>query len=294
MSTDSVMRPLNYCREMVYDMRLSLAKASISKTNTPELDATFGPLSRRCCALARRAQKFTLPENGIISDDIELRALDSSPPLRLPFPVIALEFQCSQSVDIAQTTVELINLGVMPKVIIFAEEEDNCIRIQPAFWNLTLKCWIPLGSVALPTTGCLVRKGRHIVNVLAVFEPFKVLKMDPDMYKRVMESIYYRVLNFLNALQCSNIHILETPPKATFVHQNKKNTLPFDSYHILVIESKIDKTGLNINRGGSHASPREHLRRGHVRRLQDGRHIWVNACVVNPGTKGKVIKDYTL
>jgi hypothetical protein len=32
---------------------------------------------------------------------------------------------------------------------------------------------------------------------------------------------------------------------------------------------------------GHHASPVPHLRRGHIRRLQDGRRVWVRDCLVN-------------
>ena len=37
--------------------------------------------------------------------------------------------------------------------------------------------------------------------------------------------------------------------------------------------------------------PREHLRRGHVRRLPDGRKTWVQACVVGSRALGVVRKS---
>ena len=46
--------------------------------------------------------------------------------------------------------------------------------------------------------------------------------------------------------------------------------------------------------GGTHASPRTHLRRGHIRRLRWGPKVWVNSCVVNPGAIGGVNKDYAV
>lgn len=44
--------------------------------------------------------------------------------------------------------------------------------------------------------------------------------------------------------------------------------------------------------GGSHASPRWHVRRGHWRRLGDGRRVFVRACEVGNPERGGVIKDY--
>lgn len=44
--------------------------------------------------------------------------------------------------------------------------------------------------------------------------------------------------------------------------------------------------------GGSHASPRWHLRRGHWRQLADGRRVFVRECEVGDPSRGGVIKDY--
>ena len=44
--------------------------------------------------------------------------------------------------------------------------------------------------------------------------------------------------------------------------------------------------------GGSHASPRWHLRRGHWRQFADGRRVFVRQCVVGDPERGGVVKDY--
>lgn len=44
--------------------------------------------------------------------------------------------------------------------------------------------------------------------------------------------------------------------------------------------------------GGSHASPRWHIRRGHWRTLADGRRVFVRPCEVGDATRGGIIKDY--
>jgi hypothetical protein len=102
------------------------------------------------------------------------------------------------------------------------------------------------------------------------------------------------LLNLLNVLSCRNVHTEKSLPKKTSMAMNagKKNAVPFDAYHYLVIDTpkKSESSGV----GGSHASPREHLRRGHIRRLADGRRIWVNATVVSAGSGGVVAKDYVM
>lgn len=44
--------------------------------------------------------------------------------------------------------------------------------------------------------------------------------------------------------------------------------------------------------GGTHASPRWHLRRGHWRQLADGRRVFVRECEVGDASRGGVVKDY--
>lgn len=44
--------------------------------------------------------------------------------------------------------------------------------------------------------------------------------------------------------------------------------------------------------GGTHASPRWHIRRGHWRQLADGRRVFVRACEVGDPARGGVVKDY--
>ena len=46
------------------------------------------------------------------------------------------------------------------------------------------------------------------------------------------------------------------------------------------------------HQGGTHASPRLHDRRGHLRRLRSGKTCWVKACKVGDATKGAVFHDY--
>jgi len=99
------------------------------------------------------------------------------------------------------------------------------------------------------------------------------------------------LLNLLNALQCSNVHIESAGPPRP---QRKKasTSLPFDEYHILTVDVPRS-AGSTTGAGGTHASPREHLRRGHIRRLQSGLKVWVNACVVGSGNAlGRIEKSY--
>jgi hypothetical protein len=99
--------------------------------------------------------------------------------------------------------------------------------------------------------------------------------------------------NFFYVLGCSNVATVDVPAPAPLNKKRaKKGAAPIQTYKTLhLVVPSVN--GARANLGGTHNSPRVHLRRGHVRQLQDGRRIWVQACVV--GAKhGVVHKDYAI
>jgi len=93
-------------------------------------------------------------------------------------------------------------------------------------------------------------------------------------------------------LNCANVETLEIKPSSTAnARRSASKKTPFFTYKVLQIAAH--NRGLE-NLGGSNASPRTHLRRGHIRRLEN-KTTWVRASMVNPGSdKGRVEKDYKL
>lgn len=68
-----------------------------------------------------------------------------------------------------------------------------------------------------------------------------------------------------------------------------KGKAPHFSWHTVTIEPPKPKQD---HKGGTHATPRLHDRRGHLRRLPSGKTCWVKACKVGDASKGMVFKDY--
>ncbi len=99
--------------------------------------------------------------------------------------------------------------------------------------------------------------------------------------------------NFFYVLGCSNV-ITETNPAPQALNKKraKAGKLPIFEYktlHINVPGVRVEGRPL----GGTHASPRVHLRRGHVRNLDNGKRVWVQACVVG-SQHGMIHKDYKI
>jgi hypothetical protein len=91
-----------------------------------------------------------------------------------------------------------------------------------------------------------------------------------------------------------SLHNVSTKEIASPAALNKKRQrngkLPLYDYHVLAVDgSEVygrdsdDKTDREI---------RSHFRRGHIRRLDETRRVWVRATIVHGSAKGFVDKDY--
>lgn len=119
-------------------------------------------------------------------------------------------------------------------------------------------------------------------------------KQDPEWFDDFMVNMMIGIKQTLWAI--TNFEPTGTiEPQIT--HAMKKK-IPANQLHTY-IEYTLDLTQAKrypkSSHGGTHASPCEHVRRGHYRRLRNGKTIFVEAKVINPGSKrGKVEKDYQL
>ncbi|KVP75078.1 hypothetical protein WJ96_04755 [Burkholderia ubonensis] len=95
---------------------------------------------------------------------------------------------------------------------------------------------------------------------------------------------------FLAAINCSNVGTQDVPaPKLLNDRRKKKGRALFYPYKVLDL-SPATAPGERGEGGGIHASPRTHLRRGHIRQLGERfgyKVLWINATVVNakPGAE---------
>lgn len=260
------MEHLNYCRQMV--KQLTAVRQIPSVGEDEKLRATH------LIDLAGASQKFILPDGGMLLEDNELKALDGAESLRLPHPFVALEWPDTKS-------------------IIFAREHESSgdIAVTAVVHNKTNGCWDEWKTVYMSNTPhetiCSRRDGKAEISCMADQSIH-----ENDVASRAVRSVLMVVLSFLNALQCSNVHIARSLPRSS--GKKVKAALPFDTYHVLTVDVP-GRAGDGVGATGSHRSPREHLRRGHIRRLSDGRRLWINATVVSAGRgAGVVKKDYAL
>ena len=103
------------------------------------------------------------------------------------------------------------------------------------------------------------------------------------------------VCELLEALSCSNVstqRVAQASPTVNRKRESKGKT-PLLDYHVLVIDRPTPLNG--TSRGpliGERASPRQHLRRGHIRRYATGKKVWINSMLVGQQEHGVIVKDY--
>lgn len=102
---------------------------------------------------------------------------------------------------------------------------------------------------------------------------------------------FIKVAASIEVFSCSNVATVEhRTPKLINDKRKKKGKPLFFSYRTLQVTG--DSAAKETTGKGTHASPRLHLRRGHIRRLPDGRRVWVTSCLVGDKTKGFAAHDY--
>lgn len=244
-----------------------------------EANEVFNPLLKQLT----EAVKFRLPDGGVTLDFAKVQGkkeyADTSiaskyiTTLKLPYDLIVLEVPYSE---------------VSTKTIIVVKQHvDGSIT------------YVPLSKITTPEYGFWFEYGltgtisTDFNGTYAIDEHFKV-KAGQDVHSKYAMSLYsYAVLSFIAALQCSNVKIMDDlAPAKLNKSRIKKGKEPLFDYKVLTIDtqSKTSKKDASNNGEPTH-SKREHLRRGHIRRLEH-KTVWVNPCVVGDNTKGNINKEY--
>lgn len=241
-----------------------------------ELTATGRPGAAFAQAIVRaipQAQHFTLPAGGRLFDD-GLRGLDTDlHAIRLPYPVITLSFAdgARRTLVVAQ---ELHEAG------------QNTIVVRVAVDTGDWQGWGIYPCTAQPVQ-------RHDDGSVAwvCFDAIGSRLDRTPMHEAVMAA-GRSVLELVEALSCNNVaaEVVERVDPAVNARRRRQGKLPLYEVRGLVVKVGDVAHAIGapvVDRSG----PREHLRRGHIRRLPDGRRTWVQCCVVGSRALGVVKKS---
>lgn len=278
----------------------------------------------------RTSVKFELPDRGELIYGLGHTPVDLEMG-RLPFPVIAIEFPYSPEEDvlpdetfnatrrliIAQEMVVDIEKGKLAKPE--AGEEPNCVCVDVIITVQEANDWtlqpiagiVMIGEKATRAIGDAetdpYHEGRIKNGATFTFAAFDRLptigQMIRDKGNRLYEHTATNDLGaelcilgeFLAVLSCSNVttELKPIPPKLAKA-RSKAGKEPFHDIHVLVVQGKqVGTNEDNWTMSDEGYKVREHVRRGHIRNLSDGRKVWVNHTLVAAGSKaGQAEKIY--
>ena len=298
------MRALNYLREATEELR---------RVWIPGIErAGYGREAKNCMRVlenAAKAQKFIMPEGGKIFD-AKLRGLPDA--LRLPFPDVVIEYPvatdeaAAAGINVEKGTV----VATAPKRIVYAFQAKDCVSLfsiievngitSGPLWQLQPFAGVICKDEGMEASNRFAEEfGETTVPGLRVMF-HKTGESTEELHGADWIAVAYRrlhtdiiaVLELIEALSCSNVSHEPLPARKLNKSAQKRGALPFDEARVLVLKNR--DPGIVGAAIGSHRSPREHLRRGHIRRLADGRKFWINSTVVNAGAAGKITTTYDM
>lgn len=329
------MEALNYCTHAIEGLKNN------AQNFMPEMPSTYKNILR-VAELLKQAVKFRLPDNGDLFED-GLRALPAI--FRLPYPIIAAEFQITkeglgqgalamrgETLDRSSKRIALaieINSDNYDQYSWMLSQQkydlltsDGAVAIIPVFYVDAKQHW------AIPPLGIVI-PSRKIDDNSALFNKTKELyggslpqgvkKLPLEIHTTDLMPEYASkleqesglsyvmataqqdshdesraILGLIEILSCNNVTTETIPaPKSLNKRRIAKGRVPMYEFKVLTLDFKDSHETTTKTSGGTHASPRVHLRRGHIRRLPN-KNVWVNAAVVGNRKMGVVMKDYSV
>ena len=241
--------------------------------------------------LIEKAVKFVMPDGGVIFDS-NLKGIRGQY-AKLPYKRITVEYVTQYN-------------GAFIKTLVLAEQEDKVINVSSFFavgdrWEpcpvgiVLMGDWWDYSDKSLHCLGDGTAEFRLKCTPVSLY-PNQFCEVEKDIDQGRVHGITNDVkslLELLEALSCRNVTTSNFQDASSAnVRRIKQGKLPIYETKMLVIDTRASSNS-NGGNGGGHASPRQHLRRGHIRRLGSG-NIWVNSCVVGDPQKGSINKQYSV
>ncbi len=204
--------------------------------------------------------------------------------LNLPYPVCILEYD-TYSPDTKP--------GNELKIIVIAESIGDEVEVTMMSTVKEGGVWTP------PAIRCRAKLGETTYELKPML-PWYVHEKEKDWAKgrsfrddamMMMEGLCLRVVyEFLYILRAYHVQSEDLAVAESLNRKRlKRGQVPLFTYKVLTIGKKKRKSR---HLGGTHASPRSHLRRGYYRTSPKGIRHWVQPCMVKGETDGFVHKDY--
>lgn len=255
--------------------------------------------------LAHKYVHFELPNNGArlidlidgkVTDDIVKNYILGS---HLPFERVSFEFELAE--DIA-------NKSKLRAVVVLAHEEYIDGNVRAIILNIISQgkdklMWgkSKYKAIANAQPAYIIIDENYTSNnqndVWGIFQPDGKTRANSyaidDSFTEAATIATHTVIAALAALSCSNVKIEKGfPPSVTDNNKRaKKGIVQYTQKNYITFSIESEVHGTNPNKG-SNTKKATHIRRGHIRRYQSGKKIWVESTVVNGGVGQASPKKY--
>ena len=203
-------------------------------------------------------------QEGFDSDEVAaLRTRIITGPLRLPHPCVVFEVKDRDPQRAA--------------LLVYARQFGDRVEAAFVYKSKRQRQW----------TDCLFHAVFAEPGVAEGFPHPKLGGNEVAIYGEVTTGIVWRALSIL-------AHVAEIKPRIISPGLRSKYAkagVRGWTWHQITIDPERLRAK-STPQGGTHASPRWHVRRGHWRQLADGRRVFVRQCQVGDPARGGVVKDY--
>lgn len=292
-----------HAMEYVRDYRKRMENAAINGLPAnKEVARCLATAAKATEILLDKAIKFRVPDKGIILDWEGCNLMEQlrkyCQPFRLPYPVIALEFTFDNDDAPGGDAMHMTRDGGIAIAYEVMMDDQVCIMIHGITRFKGDPPQIMMGGRPIKWglgdyTVCLFADGTMTGTCIAAAAGGKIAPElnTLQMAAEDMQAEIAMVCQLMAALKCKNVSSVEIKPSIEANQLRRaRGKQPFYSYHMLEIGGQA--TQQTPAAGGTHSSPRIHLRRGHIRQHPTAGSVWVNACVVGNKELGMVAKDY--
>mgnify|MGYP000873606902 CR=1 FL=1 len=274
---------------------LQAAEYVVKRTTRPEPEilntAIAAAYALRC------GQRFYFPDSQNVLEEGRAYDDDVKQLIRLPYPDVCI---------LRETTLNHTEKTWM--ISIASDERSEMFRSMFKWVNASVfrdsqyvfavssvvlypygdPVWVPYPVVALLDLGPIGSSGIHAVGL---WRPADLLT--PEACWQELHPDVRAVSNLCVMLALHNVTSREVSPSLKIIKRRaKRGKRPLFSYHVLSVNGEIwdsPVSGTTTTNG-----VRSHLRRGHIRRLHDGRQVWVRSTLVRGAVPGFVAKDYAV
>jgi hypothetical protein len=314
--TEHVFLP-QYAAHAVHDFETLYRRAKARRGELSSNTWRYIELCNEFAALLREGTHIVLPPNAEIYRPNTTKAAmptkeECESLVGAPAPITCLEYPWTHKPDVGLFAPKRITITIDGKQI--AEKEDPSRVYAMNFYSIIFdentERW-QLAPIALALAqpfemqpsrndqnwgfkGCI--RDLYTGDDLWPGSVFEDQIVDQKMHKRMIAEFYPDVIA---ATQC--FHSLRAgaemeerrEPSPTRRRKFEKKGVGGFTYHVL----KIPRVGIvssHTSYGGTHASPRFHVRRAHIRKLSSGALTFVRQHFVGDADRGKVDKHYQL